>query len=105
VGYLRQVVEIQAQVVGSSAGLRSPVLDDLQVCRLAELLGFDEPARTSVSMVISSSLPTVWIGRCSPGGATIVRQLPDARAWAIATWARLRSISRASPWAPTTLNA
>ena len=41
----------------------------------------------------------------TPGGATMVFQLPDARACAMATWARFRSISRASFWAPTTLNA
>ena len=32
------------------------------------------------------SLPTAWSARCSPGGATIVRQLPVARACASATW-------------------
>ena len=51
------------------------------------------------------SLPTAWSGRCSPGGATIVRQLPVARAWASATWARPRSSSRASSSVPTTWNA
>ena len=35
-----------------------------------------------------------------PGGATIVRQLPEARACDSATWARLRSISRASSLRP-----
>ena len=33
------------------------------------------------------SLPTAWRARCSSGGATMVRQLPLARAWASATWA------------------
>ena len=57
---------------------------------------------TSPSMI---SLPTAWSGRCSPGGATIVRQLPLARAWDSATWASVPSSSRASSFVPTTWNA
>ena len=36
-------------------------------------------------------MPTEWSGRCSPGGATIVRQLPAARACDMAIWATLFS--------------
>ena len=41
------------------------------------------------------SMPTAWSARCSPGGATIVRQLPLARASPRETWATLASSSRA----------
>src|SRR5439155_11222526 len=50
-------------------------------------------------------VPTAWRGRCSPGAATAVRQLPDARAVEIATWTRLASSSRASLSVPTTWKA
>src|SRR5258706_319289 len=35
--------------------------------------------RAAASIVTIVPLPTAWRGRCSPGGATIVRQLPLAR--------------------------
>ena len=43
------------------------------------------------------SLPTACSGRCSSGGATTVRQLPVARAWARATWRRGRGRARGPP--------
>ena len=53
-----------------------------------------------------TSFPTAWSGRCSPGGATIVRQLPVARAWASATWPRPWSSDRGRRRSvPTTWNA
>ena len=61
--------------------------------------------RASDSSSHSSPLPMSCSGRCSPGGATIVRQLPEALACDSATWARLRSISRASSSVPTTWKA
>ena len=51
------------------------------------------------------SLPTAWRARCSPGGATIVRQLPLARTSWSETWATLPSRSRAWASVPTTWNA
>ena len=57
----------------------------------------------SIAPIISS--PTAWSGRCSPGGATTVRQLPEARACSSATWTRFRSSSRASSSVPTTWKA
>ena len=51
------------------------------------------------------SLPTAWSGRCSPGGATTVRQDPAARASAIVTWATALSRALASSTVPATVKA
>ncbi len=51
------------------------------------------------------ALPTAWSGRCSPGGATTVRQAPAAFASARVTWATVPSLACASSSVPATVNA
>ena len=102
---LGQVVQIQAEVVRPGAGLGAPVLDrpgDGRSGRSTERPRWRPCPATRRSMI---SLPTACSGRCSPGGATIVRQLPLARASDSATWASVPSSSRACSFVPTTWNA
>ena len=75
---LRQVVQVEAEVVGPGAGLGAPVLDDLEVVGLA---GSARPRRGASRARAEQGLDRSrcrrrGAARCSPGGATIVRQLP-----------------------------
>ena len=93
---LGQVVQVEAQVVGPRAGLRRPSSGRPGGSRSGRsAVASAMASRASVSSASMSSFPTAWSGRCSPGGATIVRQLPVARACASETCARPSRPARA----------
>ena len=74
---LGQVVQVQAQVVRPGAGLRAPVLDDLEVVGLAggPRLG-QRVAGAADERLDERRCRRRGAAGARPGGATIVRQLP-----------------------------
>ena len=76
----RQVVQVEAQVVRPGAGLRAPVLDDLEVVGLGGAGGLGDRVAGEQEHLLGERRRPGRAARCSPGGAAIVRQLPAARA-------------------------
>ena len=78
-------------MIGPGARLRAPVLDDLDVLGRARGARVREGVARPREQRGDQRRSTSWSGRCSPGGATTVRQLPAARAPSSETWASPRS--------------
>ena len=103
---LGQVVEVEAEVIRAGAGLGAPVLDDLQVVRLADRAGLDERVASAdqelldevVADRVQRTMLVRWRDDRPPrAGRAGLRQLRPGRG--------PRSSSRASSPVPTTWNA